>query len=208
MILTADALAFDMDGTLVDSRDLILEVWSGWAARRDLDAAQVHAFCHGRPLHRIIAHFAPDADLPAEAEWVLGQMRPRESLLRPVAGAADLLASLDPVEWALVTSAPAELARRWMAICGLPLPPVVVTADDVAHPKPDPEPFALAARGLGHAPARIIAFEDAAAGLASAKAAGMETVGLSGATGSLASIPDYRRLSRDDGHPIRLSLVD
>ncbi|MFV0302762.1 MAG: HAD-IA family hydrolase [Paracoccus sp. (in: a-proteobacteria)] len=207
MILTAEALAFDMDGTLVDSGPVIAASWTGWAARRGLDPAEVIRFCHGRPLHRIIAHFAPDADLPAEGRWVLDRLPALEHLLRPVAGAPELLAGLDPAgEWALVTSAPADLARRWMGICDLPLPRVLVTADDVTHPKPDPEPFARAAHLLGQPPGRMLAFEDSTAGLASATAAGMATVGLGGATGTAASIADYTGVRRQPGPAIRLSL--
>lgn len=206
MILTADALAFDMDGTLVDSGPVIAASWTDWAERRGLDPAEVLDFCHGRPLHRIIARFAPAPEVESEAHWWLNRLPALEHLLRPVAGAPDLLASLDPEDWALVTSAPADLARRWMEICDLPLPRVVVTADDVTHPKPDPEPFARAAIALGYAPDRMLAFEDSAAGLASAQAAGMPTVGLGGATGSAASIADYSGVTRLPGPGIRLNL--
>lgn len=206
MILTAAALAFDMDGTLVDSHAVITAVWTEWAERRGVAPADVLHFCHGRPLHRIIANFAPDADIMAEAGWWLNRLPEREDMLRPVAGAPALLASLAPGEWALVTSAPADLARRWMGICGLPLPDIVVTADDVARPKPDPQPFAMAAERLGHRPDRMIAFEDAPAGLTSAEGAGMRTIGIGGAAGMIASLPDYRQLSRQPGPGISLML--
>ncbi|TRW98180.1 HAD-IA family hydrolase [Paracoccus sp. M683] len=207
MMLTADALAFDMDGTLVDSHPVIIASWTEWAERRGLNPQDVIDFCPGRPLHRIIGHFAPDADLMAEARWVLDRLPRLEHLLRPVPGASDLLASLAPGEWALVTSAPSDLARRWMGICNLPLPPLVITADDVAHPKPDPQPFALAAMQLGHDPARMLAFEDSHAGLASARAAGMPTIGLGGAEGSAASIRDYMIVTRQPGPAIQLKIA-
>ena len=52
----------------------------------------------------------------------------------------------------------------------------VVTADDVQRCKPDPETFLLAAKRLGVDPSRCRAYEDAEAGLASARAAGMEVI--------------------------------
>ena len=59
-----------------------------------------------------------------------------------------------------------------------PLFRTIVTADDVAHSKPDPETYALAAERLGVAPGDCLAVEDTATGLASARDAGMRTLGV------------------------------
>jgi beta-phosphoglucomutase len=56
--------------------------------------------------------------------------------------------------------------------------PVIVGADDCTAHKPDPEPYLRAAAALGVAPARCTAVEDSSWGLASARAAGMRTVGV------------------------------
>ncbi len=56
--------------------------------------------------------------------------------------------------------------------------PVIVAADDVTECKPAPEPYLKAATALSADPARCVAIEDSAAGLAAAKAAGMRTIGL------------------------------
>ena len=53
---------------------------------------------------------------------------------------------------------------------------VVVSQEDVEHPKPHPEPYLLAARRLGVDPARCVAIEDSQTGAASAAAAGMPVV--------------------------------
>lgn len=204
MILTADALAFDMDGTLIDSASMIAAVWAGWAVRLGLDPDEIVPWAEGRSLHQVVTQFAPLADPFAEARALIQATLLYEDQLRPMAGAARLLAALGASEWALVTSAQPDLARRWMRICGLPLPDVVVTAADVAATKPAPDPYLLAASRLGCRPARIIAFEDSAAGLASASAAGMSTVGIGGAAGGLDCWPDFRRVRRIAGAGIRL----
>jgi len=54
--------------------------------------------------------------------------------------------------------------------------PRLVTIDDVSRGKPDPEPFLLGAKLLGVPPEACLVFEDAPAGLASARAAGASTV--------------------------------
>jgi HAD superfamily hydrolase (TIGR01509 family) len=55
---------------------------------------------------------------------------------------------------------------------------IIVAADDVAATKPDPEPYLKAAAGLRVMPAACVAVEDSAAGLQSARAAGMRTIGV------------------------------
>jgi len=52
----------------------------------------------------------------------------------------------------------------------------IVTADDVARSKPDPEGYTLAARRMGLSPGNCLAIEDTPAGIASAKAAGLRTL--------------------------------
>ncbi|MFC7467135.1 HAD-IA family hydrolase [Actinomadura keratinilytica] len=77
----------------------------------------------------------------------------------------------------MVTSASRRLAEARLAAVGIH-PATVVAADDITRGKPDPEPFLLAAARLGVAPERCVVFEDAPAGLASGRAAGMRTVAL------------------------------
>jgi sugar-phosphatase len=55
-------------------------------------------------------------------------------------------------------------------------PSVLITADDVARGKPDPEPFLAAAERMGADPTGCLVVEDAPMGLAAAKAAGCLTL--------------------------------
>ncbi|MEM6333756.1 MAG: HAD family phosphatase [Planctomycetota bacterium] len=76
---------------------------------------------------------------------------------------------------------------------------VIVSADDVTHSKPDPMTYAAAVRRLGEAvgraldPARCVAIEDTAAGVASAKAAGLGCVGVT-TTGSAENLAQADRV--------------
>ena len=65
------------------------------------------------------------------------------------------------------------LAVARLSAAGHAQPGVFVTADDVARGKPDPEPYARGAYGLGIDPARCAVLEDAPAGVAAARAAGV-----------------------------------
>jgi sugar-phosphatase len=55
---------------------------------------------------------------------------------------------------------------------------VLITAEDVTRGKPDAEPYLTAAARLGFAPELCLVFEDANSGLASARAAGMQVIGV------------------------------
>lgn len=73
---------------------------------------------------------------------------------------------------------------------------VIVTADDVEFSKPDPTSYALAVEKLGVAPANTLAIEDTAAGLASARSAGLMTLGLT-TTGPAEPLADANRVIDD-----------
>lgn len=73
---------------------------------------------------------------------------------------------------------------------------VIVTADDVEHSKPDPASYAMAADRLGVTAGNCLAIEDTAAGLASAKGAGLQTLGLA-TTGSADALSAAGRVIDD-----------
>jgi len=95
-----------------------------------------------------------------------------------LAGAPALLRGLGAARWAIVTSCPAELALALLARSGLPVPPVLVTSDDVARNKPSPDGYLLAARRLAVEAAAALAIEDSAHGIEAALAAGMDVVAI------------------------------
>src|SRR5258708_12317052 len=75
--------------------------------------------------------------------------------------------------WGVVTSGRRALATTRLAAVGLPVPEVLVTADDVTFGKPDPEPYRRAAAALGVPEAEGIVVEAAPMGVLAAKRAGM-----------------------------------
>lgn len=99
-------------------------------------------------------------------------------------GAFDLVAALPPGRFAYVTSANARLAAARLTAAGLTFDPPLITADDVVRGKPDPEPYLLGASRLGIDPASCVMFEDAPAGIASARSAGMGVVGIASTRGA------------------------
>ncbi|WP_263164490.1 HAD family hydrolase [Streptomyces sp. SCSIO ZS0520] len=175
--VVTSALLFDMDGTLVDSTAVVERTWRRFARRHGVRAEEILAVSHGRRTEETVARFAPaDVDAAAEARRVIAEEVEDTRGITAIPGAAELLASLPESGWALVTSAGRRLAEARMRAAGLPLPPVLVSADDVAQGKPNPEGYLQAARRLGRSPESLVVFEDAEAGILAARASGARTV--------------------------------
>ncbi len=178
---TPRALLLDMDGTLVDSDAVVERCWRRWAEEHGLDPARVLSLAHGRQGHTTMAVLLPDrpteVNLADNARMLAAEKADTEGVV-PVPGAPAFLAALTGLPHALVTSADAPLTRVRMAAAGLALPPVLITAESVGAGKPDPEGFLKGAAALGFAPADCLAFEDSAAGIAAARAAGIPVVGV------------------------------
>ena len=94
-----------------------------------------------------------------------------------------MLERLPRTAWAIVTSGTRAVALLRLRHLGLPVPPVLVCAEDVARGKPDPKGYLTAAKGLGVAPAVCVVIEDAPAGLQAARAAGMRALAICGTYG-------------------------
>ncbi|KPI14422.1 HAD-superfamily hydrolase, subfamily IA, variant 3, partial [Actinobacteria bacterium OK074] len=170
---TCAAVLFDMDGTLIDSAAAIERVWTDFAVRRGLPVAEVLAALPGRTARDILAGFlSSPAEVRAEARRIRRTQCGSAEGIEPVPGARELLGALPSGRWAVVTSAPGEVARARLTAAGLPVPAVLVAEESVTRGKPDPEGFARAARELGVAASACVVFEDAAVGLRAGGGAG------------------------------------
>ncbi|MFM5378231.1 HAD-IA family hydrolase [Aeromonas dhakensis] len=199
LTLRARALLLDMDGTLVHSTGEVETVWRLWCRRHRLDPEPVLAMCHGVRSREVIRTLAPQLDLAQEGALLDDLEIHHTGQAEALAGARPLLASLPVERWAVVTSASQRVARHRLHSAGLPLPALLVGAEDVEHGKPDPEPYLLAAERLGLAAADCLVFEDAPAGISSALRAGCRVVQVGGrqrlSPGISALIQDWRQVS-------------
>ncbi len=205
--ITAAAALFDMDGTLVDSTAVVEAIWRDFAREHGLDEAVVVPWSHGRRTSDTVRHFLPDV-ADDEAAAIAEDFESREqgtmTGIVEIPGARDLLATIE-VPWAVVTSAPRELAVRRLVAAGLPVPEVLVPADEVAHGKPHPEGYLRAAERLGVNPTDCVVFEDAEPGVRAAVESGARVVVVgalaSGFAHGLERVADLRNLVLLPPHP-------
>ncbi|TAJ39087.1 MAG: HAD family phosphatase [Reyranella sp.] len=176
-----EAALFDMDGLLLDTEALYIQAMQTAARRLDLDMPL--ALCHamvgvpGRECNLMIQAFYGEG---FSIETFRGHFSTniRELLDERIpvkAGAIELLDFLEArgVPCAVATSAGRTTAEHHLARAGLlGRFQALATRDDVTHAKPEPDVYLEAARRLGVAPERCIAFEDSNVGLTAAHAAG------------------------------------
>ena len=171
-------MLFDLDGVLIDLSANIERHWQNWGARHGLDVSGIMQIAHGVRTVETMHRIAPHLDAEAEAaQFTAAEVIDTAGVVL-IPGAEELLASLPAGAWAIVTSAGRELARRGCAAVGLPVPAALVTADDVNHGKPEPEPYLTGARRLGLEPRDCLVVEDAPAGIRAGRAAGMRVLGI------------------------------
>ncbi|KQT63527.1 MULTISPECIES: HAD-IA family hydrolase [unclassified Pseudomonas] len=167
------AFLFDMDGTVLNSIAAAERIWSAWAVRHGVDVETFLPTIHGaRAIDTITRLNLPGLDAEEQAAFITAaEINDVEGIVE-IPSAAAFLNGLPKDRWAMVTSAPRDLALRRMAAAGIPEPAVMITAEDVKAGKPDPAGYLLAAKKLGVEPADCLIFEDATVGIQAAEAAG------------------------------------
>jgi len=163
---------------LVDSEVSVVTSWTRWAVDHDLDPADVLAAVPGRRAADTVAVFVAPAEVAASVEKIVRYELEDVAGTTAVPGVLDLLPQLADVPWAVVTSGVRALATGRLQAAGVPLPEVLVTAEDVAAGKPDPVGYLRAAATLGLPPADLLVLEDSESGIAAGQAAGCRVVGV------------------------------
>lgn len=210
------AFVFDMDGVIIDSEPIHLEV-----------AVEAMRSFGGEPAEHELYEFVGVTNkamwstlkerhkLDATLEQLMARhqeykmKRFSQENIEPIDGISDLLKkAVDRgLKIALATSSPRYFAEHILNNMGLmPCFDVLVTADDITRSKPDPEIYLKAAERLGVSPDFCVAVEDAELGIQSAKAAGMRVIAFQNPNSGRqdTSMADYVVSSVRDIDPDRL----
>lgn len=185
---SADAVFFDMDGTLIDSEPLsdilILQVLEKFnLPAPDFSLAEFHGTTWASVEARLVGLYPQLAGeaLAARLEQDFHALLVTElpPLIRGARRALQLASAASPV--GVVSSSPRKTIEAVLERAGVTdLCTVVIGAEDVQRPKPDPQCYLLAAGRAAVDPPHCLVFEDSSAGIQAALAAGMETIGVIG----------------------------
>ena len=174
--IRCSALLFDMDGVLIDSTPAVSRVWRNWALAHHFDPEEVVARAHGRPSITTVREYLPNTDHEAENRIVERLEMEDLAGVVPLPGARELLSSLPPDRWTIVTSSTRPLAEVRLRAAGLSIPKSLVTSSDVTNGKPHPEPYLKAAAIFGFPATDCVVVEDVPAGIRAVKAAGARVI--------------------------------
>ncbi len=203
-----DAVVFDNDGLLLDTESVWTRAEEDLFERRGLEFTPADK----RQLVGTSAEIAGGIleqrlGEPGRAEELIEELNvlvvaELEHGVEAMIGARELLERLrergTPI--GLVSNSPLRFVRRSIEIVGFETHfDVILSAHEVAAPKPAPDPYIEACRRLGVEPGpSVVALEDSPTGVAAARAAGLTVIG----------VPSIEGIALDEAHHIAESLLD
>lgn len=183
--MTATALLFDLDGTMVNTDPIHIAVFADLMAEygQSVDQAFYFRHVHGRLNSDFFREFLPQAGDPqALSDRKEAEFRRRlPACFPPMPGLKALLDYADAkgLKKAVVTNANRLNTEAMLAAIGLRSRfEVVLIGEECPRGKPHPDPYLLAIQALDIAPETAIAFEDSPSGVRAAHAAGAHVVGI------------------------------
>jgi HAD superfamily hydrolase (TIGR01509 family) len=190
---SADLVIFDCDGVLVDSEPIAARLTAesvselGWP----MSPEQAKAEFLGDTFTNIIRRIEQRLGRPVPPSWPAdSQQRLLDAFrreLKAVPGVRSAIERLQQAGVSLAVGSQGSPEKMQLTLALTELLPFfdgrIFSAQQVAHPKPAPDLFLLAARTLGVAPERSVVVEDSTRGVTAARAAGMRVLGYPGSVG-------------------------
>jgi HAD superfamily hydrolase (TIGR01509 family) len=203
-----EAVVFDNDGLLLDTESVWTRAEQDLFERRGTEFSPADkrelvgtsAAIAGRALERRLGEPGRAAELIEELNALV--VAELEHGVEAMLGARELLSALrrrgTPI--GLVSNSPLVFVTRSLELAGFDdLFDVVLSAHEVAAPKPAPDPYLEACRRLGVEPSpAVVALEDSPTGVAAARAAGLTVIG----------VPSIEGVALDEAHHLAESLLD
>jgi len=178
-----EAYIFDCDGTLADTMPLHYTAWLAVLKEHECDFPEAFFYeLGGVPTEKIVeilnerhGRSMPVRETAAIKDQMFIEMIPQTLPIEPVVELVRQFYGVKPL--AVASGGTREIVRKTLDALGIIGKfQAIVTVENYRNGKPAPDPFLEAARQLGVAPEKCLAFEDTSAGITSAKAAGMQWV--------------------------------
>ena len=173
-----DAIIFDLDGVIVDTRTVVEKVWFEWAVVNEINWEDVKNNIHGKRTVEIIRQFAPELNEESVVKIIEDKQAEDIDNIFVVEGALECLKIIKDCKWAIVTSNTRTAALKKIGAGQFTVPDVLITGDDVINGKPSPDGYLMAAARLEVEPENCLVVEDSPAGVKAGKNAGMFVAGV------------------------------
>lgn len=190
MSIQLKAVIFDLDGVLVDTATYHYQAWSELATKLGFEFTQEHnerlkGIGRMESLDILLSIGGIQASEQEKVQWAFEKNERYVALCKQMQhgevlpGVEPLLKELQAHQIKIGLGSASRNAQLIMERVGLlPYFDAIVDGNAIQKGKPDPEVFLLASNYLGVAPTSCLVFEDAQAGIAAAKAAGMYAIGV------------------------------
>lgn len=176
------AALFDLDGVLIDSETLYTQFWKRVGERHHLPSPTFAYDIKGTTLSDILTTHFPDPKVRADVDRLLHDFE--NEIVYPVfPGALEFVDALRAAGLKTVIVTSSDSKKMGFLFRQHPDFPThfdaIVTACDVTHSKPHPEPYLVGASKAGVKPSECLVFEDSYQGLESGRRAGCKVIGIS-----------------------------
>lgn len=176
------AALFDLDGVLIDSETLYTQFWKRVGERHHLPSPTFAYDIKGTTLNDILTTHFPDPKVRADVDRMLHDFE--NEIVYPVfPGALEFVDALRAAGLKTVIVTSSDSRKMGFLFRQHPDFPThfdaIVTACDVTHSKPHPEPYLVGASKAGVKPSECLVFEDSYQGLESGRRAGCKVIGIS-----------------------------
>lgn len=173
---------FDLDGVLIDSETLYTQFWKRVGERHHLPSPTFAYDIKGTTLNDILTTHFPDPKVRADVDRLLHDFE--NEIVYPVfPGALEFVDALRAAGLKTVIVTSSDSKKMGFLFRQHPDFPThfdaIVTACDVTHSKPHPEPYLVGASKAGVKPSECLVFEDSYQGLESGRRAGCKVIGIS-----------------------------
>lgn len=193
-----ETILFDLDGTIVNTNELIINSFL-----HVLDQQGSHSYTRekiiphmGLTLEHQLRQFTGHEDVkPFEQLYRAFQSEHHDEMVREFPHVNEVLAKLHEqgIQLGVVTTKIKASTARVLQLFGLDkYMSVIITLEDVEHPKPHPDPVLKAVEQLGADPAKTLMVGDSPADIQSALAAGVQSAGVAWSLKGEEKLKEYK----------------